>query len=847
MASSEGILFSRSPPSYSSILVGNGTTIPVIAQGSSLLPTSSSTFSLHNVLVAPSLVHNLLLVRQFTRDNNYSIEFDPFGFSVKDLQTRRETLRCASDGDLYTFPVAASSSAAQAHLAVSPAVWHQRLGHPAPATLATLQNSGVISCNKVDRSICHACQLGKHTRLPFDSSCSCTSVPFVLIHCDVWTSPVASISGCLYYLVLLDDFSHFCWTFPMKRKSEVFQLTPFSLPVKCLQADNGSEFVNNATTSFLASHGTLLRLSCPYTSPQNGKAERIIRTLNNSTYWAEALATATYLLNRHPSSAIANRLPYEVLHGTLPDLEHLRVFGCLCYPNLSGTAKHKLSPRSAAYVFLGYPESHKGYRCLNISSRRVIISRQVVFDEGLLPRHPLHLISFLMQIRLRLRPMWSLSNGCPLPLLLRSLRTWSNRDLLRLRAGLLRRRLPSSRRHLCRLDRHLHRAPTPAVQQAGSAPAPPVQQAGPAPVPASQYGQVYVRRPPAPPSGRFGLVYERRLRPDPPPPPAHVHGPVRTVAHPAAPAGAAPAAAPAAAAQRLLQPLAPPRRPMQGAPPPPTLGRIVTRSQTGSLKPPVVPMNLSATATSASPIPSNYRSALADPNWRAAMTNEYRALMANDIWRLVPRPPGVSVVTSKWLYKHKFHSDGTLARHKARWVVRGFCQQPDVDYDETFSPVVKQATVRVVLSIAVSRTWPIHQLDVKNAFLHGHLTETVYCQQPPRFVDPSAPDHVCLLQKSLYGLKQAPRAWYQRFASYICRLGFVASTSDTSLFVYKDRDSVAYLLLYVDDIVLTTSSTALLRHITERLHTEFAMTDLGDLHHFLGVSITRSSDGLFLS
>ena len=149
------------------------------------------------------------------------------------------------------------------------------------------------------------------------------------------------------------------------------------------------------------------------------------------------------------------------------------------------------------------------------------------------------------------------------------------------------------------------------------------------------------------------------------------------------------------------------------------------------------------------------------------MADEYKALIDNGTWRLVPRPPGANIVTGKWIFKHKFYSDGSLARHKARWVVRGFSQQHDIDYDETFSPVVKPATIRVVLSIAASYSWLIHQLDVKNAFLHGHLEETVYCQQPPGFVDPANPDHVCLLQRSLYGLKQAPRAWYQRFATHI--------------------------------------------------------------------------------
>jgi hypothetical protein len=272
----------------------------------------------------------------------------------------------------------------------------------------------------------------------------------------------------------------------------------------------------------------------------------------------------------------------------------------------------------------------------------------------------------------------------------------------------------------------------------------------------------------------------------------------------------------------------------------------VTRTQSGAIAP-VRYAGLTAVTSAASPIPGNYRSGLADPNWRAAMADEYKALIDNGTWRLVPRPPGANVVSGKWIFKHKFHSDGSLARHKARWVVRGFSQQHGIDYDETFSPVVKPATIRAVLSIAASRAWLIHQLDVKNAFLHGHLDETVYCQQPPGFVDPTAPDHVCLLLKSLYGLKQAPRAWYQRFASFIRQLGFTASTSDTFLFVYKEGAGIAYLLLYVDDIILTASSSTLLQSIMARLASEFAMTDLGDLHHFLGISVSRSADGLFLS
>jgi transposase InsO family protein len=240
--------------------------------------------------------------------------------------------------------------------AASSTLWHERLGHPSRQVLATLSNKLYISCTRHNSNLCHSCQLGKHARLPFDNSISSTSTPFELIHCDVWTLPVPSTSGFLYYLVLIDDFTHFCWTFPLRKKSEVashlttfvsYAHTQFGLSARAFQEDNGTEFVNNSMSSFLQQHDIALRLSCPYTSPQNGKAERMIRTINNivrtllihahmpSHFWAEALAASTYLFNRRPSSAVGNGIPFELLHHKPPSYDHLRVFGCSCYSNLS--------------------------------------------------------------------------------------------------------------------------------------------------------------------------------------------------------------------------------------------------------------------------------------------------------------------------------------------------------------------------------------------------------------------------------------------------------------------------------------------------------------------------------
>ncbi|GJY20708.1 ribonuclease H-like domain-containing protein [Tanacetum coccineum] len=144
---------------------------------------------------------------------------------------------------------------------------------------------------------------------------------------------------------------------------------------------------------------------------------------------------------------------------------------------------------------------------------------------------------------------------------------------------------------------------------------------------------------------------------------------------------------------------------------------------------------LSLYTSSISHILKNPSHALKDPNWHNTMYDKYNALVKNGTWLLVPRPACVNMVRSMWLFKHKFHADGTLSRYKARLVAIGSSQQLGVDFDERFSPVVKPAIIRMVLSLVMSCQWPIHQLDVKNAFLNGDLSETVYMYQPLGFID----------------------------------------------------------------------------------------------------------------
>jgi hypothetical protein len=147
------------------------------------------------------------------------------------------------------------------------------------------------------------------------------------------------------------------------------------------------------------------------------------------------------------------------------------------------------------------------------------------------------------------------------------------------------------------------------------------------------------------------------------------------------------------------------------------------------------------------------------------MDEEFAALMSNKTWLLVPPTAGNNIIDCKWVYKVKRKSDGTIDMYKARLVAKGFKQRYGIDYEDTFSLVFKAATIRLILSVVVSRNWCILQLDVKNTFFHGVLEEDVFMRQPPGYEDSSSPRYICKLDKALYGLKQAPRAWCSRLSS----------------------------------------------------------------------------------
>jgi hypothetical protein len=244
--------------------------------------------------------------------------------------------------------------------------------------------------------------------------------------------------------------------------------------------------------------------------------------------------------------------------------------------------------------------------------------------------------------------------------------------------------------------------------------------------------------------------------------------------------------------------------------------------------------------------PSCFSEASKSPEWREAMNHEFDALLTTKTWSLCPLPAGRHAVRNKWVYKLKQKPDGSIERYKARLVAKGFDQRSGVDYTETFSPVIKPATVRVVLAIAVHHNWSIRQLDISNAFLHGNLNEDVYMTQPQGFVHPEFPDYVCKLHKAIYGLKQAPRAWFNRLADSLLEFGFEQSLVDSSLFLFHHGAIHLFILIYVDDILVTGTHGSVITSLLAKLRSDFALKELGKLSYFLGIQVQRDTSSIHL-
>lgn len=249
--------------------------------------------------------------------------------------------------------------------------------------------------------------------------------------------------------------------------------------------------------------------------------------------------------------------------------------------------------------------------------------------------------------------------------------------------------------------------------------------------------------------------------------------------------------------------------------------------------------------------PSTYQEAISSDdanNWRLAMQDEYDSLIKNNTWILTQLPPGRKVIKNKWVFKLKREQDNSVQRYKARLVAKGFTQRQGVDYDETYSPVVKYDSLRIVLSIAAAEDLEISQLDVKTAFLYGDLNEEIYIEQPQGFIQTGKEADVCRLLKSLYGLKQASRSWNQKLDGFLIEYGLIRSSADPCVYFLNDGEGLTIVAIWVDDGLICSHHQSRIDDIVQQLNSKFEITS-GPATFFVGLQILRdrSQRRLFLS
>ncbi|GJS83063.1 putative ribonuclease H-like domain-containing protein [Tanacetum coccineum] len=245
--------------------------------------------------------------------------------------------------------------------------------------------------------------------------------------------------------------------------------------------------------------------------------------------------------------------------------------------------------------------------------------------------------------------------------------------------------------------------------------------------------------------------------------------------------------------------------------------------------------------------PKKISEALEDESWVDAMQEELLQFKIQKVWILVDLPYGKKAIGTKWVYRNKKDERGVVVRNKARLVAQGHRQEEGIDYDEVFAPVARIEAIRIFLAFASYMGFIVYQMDVKSAFLYGKIDEEVYVSQPPGFIDPKYPKKVYKVVKALYGLHQAPRAWYATLSTFLLKNGYRRGTIDKTLFIKKDKHDIILVQVYVDDIIFGSTKKSWCDEFEALMKSRFQMSSMGELTFFLGLQVKQKEDGIFIS
>ena len=780
-------------------------------------------------------------------------------------------------------------------------VWHERMGHLNWEALKAVKTSKDLSPLKgivladdplPHSSTCPGCQAGKahrRTYKPSTTRSARSTHPLERVHSDlVGPIPTTSINGHRYAVSFTCDYSSHVWSLPMKSKDQTlatFRMfgaqvkRQYGLTIRYFRSDRGGEFMSKEFSDYLASEGIIRETSAPDTPQQNGLAERMQQTIWSGIravlhhsgmkhgFWAEALAVIVHVMNRAPRKRLDWRTPHEVLTGQVPNVAYFRTFGCRAW--VYNNKGKKLDAKALPMVFVGYEPGSKAYRLWDPSSHRIVISSDVTFDETLFPNRPVETPVNPPTVAQRLDIPLKGSEGkqdefITLPLLVFEPGDYD----------------PSQKQRY--IPPHKQRTPGPAGSSPGtSSQVPPPATRDPSPPPQSS-------SPPIPGPSNWQPVFEDSDNeveqildddndlPEGPFPPGVDNLSAEVSKQPTpVPAATPPIASriptPSSIAFSLPSTLS--------SPGPDSLHsesefieenlnpRRSERKKKKTAKYTGGDANLIASekdlekldkayfegvklyvsAATSHGEPRAYHEAVDpanpdSPRWIEAIQAELKSLQDHGTWKVVPRPEGKRIVSCKWVWRIKVKEDGSVERYKARLVARGFTQTRGVDFNETFAPVTRLDTIRLLAANAAQRDWEFRQIDVKTAYLYGELDEEVY-MEVPQGLEGVPEGHVLLLIKALYGLKQAGRQWYNSLRNVMEEFNMKRIEADPHTFIVsKVVDKVKRLLIvpvYVDDL-FPFGDKVLTDDFERYIPNYFETSPPCDAHYFLGIRVTRN-------
>lgn len=804
-----------------SITVANNEKLVSDTQGEVYIQSGNVVRQLKNVLFVPELSTNLISVSQLVKDG-LTVTFNRSGCNVFDSNCK-VTGSCIAQGScvngIYKFNgfVCGSSWVSQnkvhslllqrgqkslsAAVAASEPlleVWHRRLGHLSLSGMCMLQNMAngfdLQKQDTQDLKNCIACLEGKLSAEPFPKNqAKRASKPLELVHTDV-CGPMqeASWGGAKYLVTFTDDFTRKTFGFLIKNKSQVmfcfinfqkFVEKQLDFRIKCLRSDNGGEYCSKQFSDYLKSHGIVHQTSVPYTPAQNGVAERLNRTLIEK---ARSMLQQANLCKRFWGEAVMtaiylkNRSPTVALTGCTPEEAWTGSKVDLSHLRVFGCAAYSLIPEQKRQKLDAKAKSYifVGYSDTSKGYRLADPSdpRKVILSRNVTFIENM----FYNQVAERANNDFN-SDVIPYVLNSNDIESYSNDNNIIL----------NDSQNYNNDNNNVINVSAPDSNISGIVVSDDEYCTGSDTSQAEQSTDE---------SGEEPVMSSDEAS----------DGDVVT----------SPVAVTSASG-----------RPVRS-----TRNIIPKRYDS---------YDLSSLLVQEGPLhydePLTYDEAMVSPNkdkWLDAMNSEYQALVVNRVWELVDRPHNENVIKCKWVFKVKHDASGNFDKYKARLVARGFSQKEGIDFNETFAPVVRHSTMRILFSLANQLDLDMEHLDVATAFLNGDINEVIYMEQPKGFCDNS--NKVCLLKKSLYGLKQSSRMWNCRIHDFLCKQGFVQSKCEPCVYIKNCNSDMVILALYVDDFYIFCSpSSKNKKDLVCNLEKEFNIKKLGVLKSCLGISVTR--------